>query len=91
MSKTLILEIPDEVFSSVQKRAESRDSTTEKVILEIVLNTFSKANGNLSEQEKSDALKELMGFSGAVRSGNLRSGDNEQLDTDLAKEYGKDL
>lgn len=91
MSKTLILEIPDEVFSSFQKQAESKGETTEKVVLEIVLKNFSKANGNLSEQERSDALKELMKFSGAVNSGNSRAGDNEQIDTDLAEEYGKDL
>jgi hypothetical protein len=32
-----------------------------------------------------------MRFSGAVNSGNSRSGDNEQIDADLAGEYSKDL
>lgn len=91
MSKTITLEIPDEVFSSFQEVAERKGKTTENFVLEIVLKNFSKTNGNLTEQEKSDALKELMKFSGAVNSGNPRSGDSEQIDADLAKEYGKDL
>lgn len=91
MSKTLVLEIPDEVFSDVQRQAENKGKTAEKLVLEIVLKNFPNANGNLSEQEKSEALKELMKFSGAVNSGNPRSADNEQIDADLAKEYGKNL
>jgi len=91
MSKTLTLEIPDEVFSSFQKQAERRGETAEKFVLEIVLKNFSKTNGNLSKQEKDQALAELMKFAGAVNSGNPRSADNNQIDADLAAEYGKDL
>jgi hypothetical protein len=91
MSKTLTLEIPDEVFSSFQKQAESKGETAEKFVLEIVLKTYSKTNGNLSKQEKDQALEELMKFAGAVNSGNSRSADNEQIDADLAAEYGRGL
>ncbi len=52
MSKTITLEIPDEVFSSFQKQAESKGETAEKFVLEIVLKTYSKTNGDLSEKEK---------------------------------------
>jgi hypothetical protein len=86
MSKTITLEIPDEVFSSFQKQAASKGETAEKFVLEIVLKNFPKANGSLSEQEKSDALKDLMKFSGAASSGNPRSADNEQIDADFAAE-----
>jgi len=65
MSKTITLEIPDEVFSSFQKQAESRGESTEKFVLEIVLKNFSKMKGNLSKQEKDQALVELMKFAGA--------------------------
>ena len=91
MSKTLTIEIPDEVFSGVKKIAKSKGETTEKVVLEIVLKTFKTKNGNLSIVEKENALKEFMSFSGAVSSGNPRSADNEMIDIDLVKEYGKDL
>ena len=91
MSKTLTLGIPYEVFSNFQRQAESKGETAEKFVLEIVLKHSPKTNGSLSEQEKEQALEELMKFAGAVNSGNPRSGDNEQIDADLAKEYGKDL
>jgi len=91
MSKTLTLEIPDEVFNSFQKQAESKGETAEKFVLEIVLKTYSKTKGNLSEQEKDQALEELMKFAGAVNSGNPRSANNEQIDADLADEYGRGL
>jgi hypothetical protein len=91
MSKTLTLEIPDEVFSSFQRQAESRGETAEKFVLEIVLKNLPKTNGSLTEQEKEQALEDLMKFAGSINSGNPRSGDNEQIDVDLAKEYGKDL
>ncbi len=91
MSKTLTLEIPDEIFDGFEKQAEIKGKTAETYVLEIVLKSFPKRNGKLNGQEKKDALKELMRFSGAVNSGNPRSGDNEQIDVDLAEEYGKDL
>lgn len=91
MSKNLTLEIPDEVFSNFQRQAESKGETAEKFVLEIVLKNSPKMNDGLSEQEKDQALEELMKFSGSVNSENPRSGDNEQIDADLAKEYGKDL
>ncbi len=65
MSKTITLEIPDEVFNSFQKQAERRGETAEKFVLEIVLKNFSKTNGNLSKQEKDQAFVELMKFAGA--------------------------
>ncbi len=91
MSKIITLEIPDEVFSSFQKQAESKGETVEKFVLEIVLKTYSKTNGDLSEKEKDQALKKLMKFAGAVNSRNPRSADNEQIDADLADEYGRGL
>ncbi len=46
MSKTLTLEIPDEVFSSFQKQAESRGETAEKFVLEIVLKNIPSSKNN---------------------------------------------
>lgn len=91
MSKTLILEIPDEVFTSVQQQAENTGTTTEKFALEIILKNLSKTGSDLPKQEKTAALNELMKFAGAVSSGDLRAADNERIDVDLAAEYGKDL
>ena len=90
MSKTLVLEIPDEVFSSFQKQAESKGETAEKFVLEIVLkNAPKKTNGNVENDE--EAEKRFARWIGAANSGNPRSADNEQIDADLVAEYGKDL
>ncbi len=65
MSRILRLEIPHEVFNSFQKQAESKGETVEKFVLKIVLKNLPKTNGSLSEQEKDQALEELMKFAGA--------------------------
>ncbi len=90
MSKTITLEIPDEVFSSFQKQAESKGETAEKFVLEIVLKNVPRTkNGNSQNEQKAE--QQMARWIGAVNSGNPRSADNEQIDADLAKEYGKDL
>jgi hypothetical protein len=60
MSKTLVLEIPGEIFDLYQIIAESRGQPAEKVILETILRNFLETNKNLNKQEKTDALKKLM-------------------------------
>lgn len=45
----------------------------------------------LNAKQRARALRELMEHAGAVASGNPRAADNEQIDADLAAEYGKDL
>ena len=52
---------------------------------------ISPARQALSEDQRKAALDELLRHAGAVSSGNPRSADNEQIDADLAREYGKDL
>ena len=46
------------------------------------------ASSTLDEAERKDALAKLLQHAGAVRSDNPRSADNEQIDADLAREYG---
>ncbi len=46
---------------------------------------------DLSDEERRAALQNLMKHAGAVESGNSNTGDNDQIDADLAREYGKDL
>ncbi len=90
MSKTITLEIPDEVFSSFQKQAASKGETAEKFVLEIVLKNVPRTK-NVNSKNEQKAEQQLARWIGAVNSGNPRSADNEQIDADLAQEYGKDL
>ncbi len=47
MSKTLVFEIPDEVFSNLQKLAENRGKSVEQLVLEIILkNTLQNKNND---------------------------------------------
>ena len=45
----------------------------------------------LSDEAQQQALQQLMQHAGAVQSGNPNAGDNEQIEADLAHEYGEDL
>ncbi|MEK7724939.1 MAG: hypothetical protein AAB336_11350 [Acidobacteriota bacterium] len=90
MSKTLVLEIPDDVFVQFQKVAESKGKTAEKFVTEIMLKNIpsEKKKGG---KEAELAEKRFAKWIGAVNSGNPRSADNGQIDADLAEEYGRDL
>lgn len=90
MSKTITLEIPDEVFSNFQKQAESKGESTENFVLEIVLKNAPE-NKDSDSKNAQEAEERFARWIGAVNSGNPRSADNEQIDADLVKEYGKDL
>ena len=52
---------------------------------------FTESRPSLSEEQRQTALANLLLHAGAVSSGNPRAADNEQIDADLAREYGKDL
>jgi hypothetical protein len=45
----------------------------------------------LGARERREAMNELLLYAGAVSSGNPHAADNEGIDADLAREYGKDL
>ena len=45
----------------------------------------------LGARERREAMDELLRYAGAVSSGNPHAADNEAIDADLAREYGKDL
>jgi hypothetical protein len=90
MSKTITLEIPDEVFGIYQQQAERKGETAEKIVLEYVIKNAPrrKTDGGFKNDE---AEKRFERWIGAISSGNPRSADNEQIDAELVEEYGKDL
>lgn len=53
-----------------------------------LLNGETEANGVVSAQA---AIADISQFFGAVNSGDSRSADNERIDADLAREYGRGL
>lgn len=78
--------------AKVQLTEQEKDKSTEDLVKVGSAvdseNLFSKkVHGNNSQAAEERFARHI----GAVNSGNPRSGDNEQIDADLAKEYGKDL
>lgn len=53
MSKTLVLEVPDEIYLMFQKQAESKGLTIENFVLEILLKNLSRTNGWIKLSETS--------------------------------------
>jgi hypothetical protein len=91
MSKTLVLEISDEVYSSVERRVQQKGSTPEIFVIESIVKNLSNTEENMNKRSETEARNDLLRFAGAANSGNSRSADNEQIDSDLATEFGKDL
>ena len=86
MSKTITLEIPDEVFSNYQKIAERKGKTTENIVLEFVLNNAPRAEKSDDENARLAEERFARHF-GAINSGDSRSADNEKIDGDLIRAY----
>jgi len=91
MSKTLVLEISDEVYSSVERRVRQKGSTPEIFVIESIVKNLSNTDENMNKRSETEARNDLLRFAGAAKSGNSRSADNEKIDSDLATEFGKDL
>ena len=68
---------------------ELRRRRVEVIILPLDNNGGGK--DKLSDEEYSRALEDLLKHAGDLKSGNLNGGDNDLIDADIAREYGKDL
>lgn len=52
MSKTLVLEISDEVYSSVERRVKQKGSTPEIFVIESIVKNLSNTDENLDKEVK---------------------------------------
>jgi len=82
MSKTLTLELPDEVYEATREAAQASGQSPEAAIA-----------AWLSERmEKNFSMpRGIEEFFGAWDSGDVHSADNDRIDADLAREYGRGL
>lgn len=90
MSKTLTFEIPDELYEAFEQMAANSGRTTEAVALEWMARRAAASRPQLTDEQRLEEREKLLRYAGIARSGNARSADNEQLDDDLALEYGAD-
>ncbi len=88
--KTMILELPDEVYEEVMRTARVSQLLPTQVAASRVAAGFParKPKPVLTSEEYDAARLRLMQHAGAVSSGDPDSANNERIDGDLAREYG---
>ncbi len=87
MEHQLTITLPDALFQPLVEAALRAGRTPEKFILEQVAQAFPAQEAVPERERKADITQ----FFGTVRSGDPRSADNERIDADLAREYGRGL
>lgn len=85
--KTIVVEVPDELWELLEPIARKQGIPVEQYILDMMLKV-NPPRPQLSEEERQKARERLLRFAGAVSSGDPRSADNERIDADLVREYG---
>ena len=87
MSKSLTLQVPDDLWGAMQDVALREGRTPEAIALDWLAGQVPKRHTELTPQEVEAARSRFRRHFGAIKSGNPRSADNEQIDADLAREY----
>lgn len=89
MGKTLTFEMPDEVYDVLQAEAARSGRAFEAIALDWLAKYRLNPLIEMSAEERAAARARLERHFGAVSSGDPHSGDNERIDADLAREYGR--
>ena len=89
MNRVLTYEIQEELYSALEQMAKKAGVETEAYVLEYLARQASKSAQHLSAAEQEAALKRFDGLIGSVGLGRPTGADNETIDADLEREYGK--
>lgn len=84
MVRKLELDIPDIEYSRIAKSAASLGETPEAAVLRIVSERYGTNNAKVPGLS-------LMKYAGSISRIDPMGSDNEQIDADLAREYGNEL
>jgi hypothetical protein len=88
MSKSMTLDVPDDVYDRLCKSARSAGQPVEQLATALL----SKSAGAISvSREKTGTLEDLMHFAGAADGGDPDGSDNDKIDRDLLKDYERGL
>ena len=91
MSQTLTVELNDQVYEKIRAQAAAAGTSPTQVAvaaLEQRFNGTHKPGDNRTEAEKKAANERFERHFGSVDLGYPIGTDNEQIDADLAREYG---
>ena len=87
--KTMMLELPDEVYEEVMRTAQERQLPPAQVAAaRVAVFPTRLPRPVLTPEEHEAARQRLLRHAGAVSSGDRNSADNGRIDEDLAREYG---
>jgi hypothetical protein len=85
-------EMVQAIFAATAREMAAKSGRpAEEILAEIKARYAPKPRPILSDAEKQAELAKLMRHAGAVDSGDPRSADNDRIDADLAREYGRGL
>ena len=85
---TVTYDLPEEICVILEQRAESEGRRLEDVVAEHVAQRY-PSRRPLSTDEHQRRVAAFESFIGSFDSGDAQFSDNERIDADLAKEYGR--
>lgn len=91
MSKTLTLELPDEIYDAIEQIAVRTGEAPQAVALQWLARRAVPRNVLIDEAQGEAARKRFESHFGAWDSGDPNSADNERIDADLTRAYGNEL
>jgi len=86
--KTLTFEVSDALYEAFQQMAVKQSRTLEEIALEWLAQHAPRPRPQLTEEEPQEAWERLLRHAGTAHLGHPIGTDNEQIDADLAHEYG---
>lgn len=87
MSQQLTLELSDEVYANLERKANAIGlSVTEWIVL-VLSQSGNSPNPVLSDAERQEIRRRFRNYAGAIALGYATGADNESIDADLARAY----
>lgn len=88
MSQQLTLEISDEVYADLQRKANAVGiSITEWIVTVLSRQGGTFSSTMLSPERQEEARQKFKSHAGAISLGHATGVDNQEIDTDLARAY----
>ncbi|MGH9941832.1 MAG: hypothetical protein ACRD9R_05650 [Pyrinomonadaceae bacterium] len=91
MEHKLTITLPDEVYQPLIKAARELGQTPEELVARQVSQSKLGSQRNLSDDAAQAARARFERHFGASASGDPHFADNDRIDADLAREYGRGL
>ncbi|MDW8105828.1 MAG: hypothetical protein RMM06_09225 [Armatimonadota bacterium] len=88
MSKTVTIEVPDDLYEVFTLVAHSSGKRIEEVVLDFYAQTAPRPRNQRSAEEEEEARRRFERHFGEVSLGYPTGADNESIDADLAAQYG---